>query len=195
MLQVTLLISLLLVHHTTQSHEVQKGCGEDAQLWCSEIEDHGPGMDFIAVAWYKVEKEKWGILRLRKDEPLENAQTFDFRREAMMGEKYSLVLPRVTPNDSGFYQCDVNAKVGGQNKERKVQLTVHECVPPTEPTQRVSALNVTQPTPPCSVMDMPIAWSLASYGAVAVVKIILSLLSIWVIRIISSRSQRSDWCS
>uniref|UniRef100_A0A1A7XEA2 Ig-like domain-containing protein n=1 Tax=Iconisemion striatum TaxID=60296 RepID=A0A1A7XEA2_9TELE len=195
MLQVTVLISLLLVHYTTQSPDIQKGCREDARLTCSEIEDHGSGMDFIAVIWYKVEKDNWGILRQRKGEPVDKAQKYGFHREAMMGDKYSLVLPSVTPNDSGIYECEVNAKVGGQNKRSRVQLTVHECVSPTEPTPRVNTLNVTQSTPPCSVIDMPIAWSLAGYGAVVVIKIILSLLSIWVIHIISSRCQRSTWCS
>lgn len=42
----------------------------------------------------------------------------------MFGEKYSLFIPSVTPEDSGSYECFISAKIGGQNLYLQVGLTV-----------------------------------------------------------------------
>ena len=70
-----------------------------------------------------VNKEKVGIIRRSKDK--EDAR-YDFDRspEPMFGEKHSLLLRKVTPKDSGTYECDINANIGGQNLELEVNLVV-----------------------------------------------------------------------
>lgn len=41
------------------------------------------------------------------------------------GEGHSLTLFNVTPEDSGSYECAVNAKIGGQNLNIRVELLVN----------------------------------------------------------------------
>lgn len=50
---------------------------------------------------------------------------YNFTRHAWFGEKYSLLLPRVTPEDSGSYECAINANVGGRNLNLEVNLIVN----------------------------------------------------------------------
>lgn len=40
------------------------------------------------------------------------------------GVNYSLLLPSVTPDDSGAYECAISAKLGGINQHFKVNLSV-----------------------------------------------------------------------
>lgn len=41
------------------------------------------------------------------------------------GEKYSLTLLNATPEDSGSYECAINADIGGQNQNIRVDLVVN----------------------------------------------------------------------
>lgn len=43
----------------------------------------------------------------------------------MFGENHSLMLLKVTPEDSGSYECAVNAKIGGRNLNVVVELVVN----------------------------------------------------------------------
>lgn len=63
-----------------------------------------------------------GILRKNKGE---SKTTFlQTNQKAEFGENYSLLLPSVTPDDSGAYECAISAKLGGKNLHFKVNLTV-----------------------------------------------------------------------
>ncbi|KAM4571910.1 uncharacterized protein V3H82_011434 [Fundulus diaphanus] len=183
--QVILYISLLLVHHTTQSHqEVQQiaNCTEDVTLDCPAFSSKRK--DFFAMTWYK---GKEPIIRKRRDE----IQPSNFSREAKFGVNLSLFLPNVKPTDSGKYICNIRANVGHQNKEGSVVLSVNECViQVVEPTP-----NSTQSKPVAAIYDFPLTWTLAGYLAVAAVKILLSMISIQMIRIVSSRRQKRRFCS
>ena len=49
---------------------------------------------------------------------------YDFNRTAYLTDENSLLLPDLTPEDSGIYECQIGAKVGGQNTESVVVLEV-----------------------------------------------------------------------
>ncbi|XP_037832729.1 uncharacterized protein LOC119617254 [Kryptolebias marmoratus] len=191
MFQAVLFISLLLVPNTTQSSsEVESGCNKDVLLQCSSVDSDL--LDFLAITWYKVSKNKQeGIVRKLKTDGA--TQRYNFSREADFGARHSLLLPRATPADSATYKCDISANVGGKNKEMSVRLTVHECVTSTELPTMSSEPNRTQPSPLLRVQHLPIEWSLTGYVVLALAKILLSFMCIWVIRIISSRRQKNDW--
>lgn len=184
----------MLVYYAAQRHEVvQADCNEDVSLKCPGV-DH---MDFLSVAWYKlINGTKLGIVRKRKDDPA--PLPYDFPRNGTFGENYSLFLPRVKPEDSGTYECAIGANVGGQNQYPQVPLKVDECVTQADPTTQVlvlsptSALNTTQANLNCDqqIEDLPIMWTAVGYMAVVLVKITLSLISIRVINISSSRQQQ-----
>lgn len=67
-------------------------------------------------------QKKSGIVR--KSDGVSETQLFNFHRDARFGENFSLVLPSVSPEDSGNYECVVSSKVGGQNLNVHVKLTV-----------------------------------------------------------------------
>lgn len=60
------------------------------------------------------------IIRRRKDQ----TQPSNFSRDVSFGEDLSLFLPKVKPEDSGSYKCDIRANVGQRNQEDYVDLKV-----------------------------------------------------------------------
>ncbi|KAG7519926.1 CD83 antigen precursor [Solea senegalensis] len=176
MLQVIFFIKLLLVHYATQSQRgIEANCNDDVTLKCPHNDIDS--MDFLSVIWYKVkDKQKFGLLRKRKGEQVQAKGT------AKLGEKYSLLLFGVTVKDSGTYDCTVMANIGYENLYSEVNLTVHECVTKTVVTPVTTVLNINQSTEPCpvQVQDLPLMWTIIGFVAVGLLKIVLSLISIWV---------------
>ncbi|XP_068589212.1 uncharacterized protein [Cebidichthys violaceus] len=192
MSQKVLFIKLLLLHYATQSQTeiIKANCYDDVPVMCPAVEIDG--MDFLSVAWYKVNKTKVGIIRRGTDNKTRLYKPIRSPKPRF-GEKHSLVIPSVTPEDSGTYECEISAKVGQQNQNHKVQLTVNECVTRTDTMSTMTTvLNTTQPVQlfPKQEEDMPVMWSIGGYMAVGFTKIILSLISIWVIQAVRKRSSR-----
>ncbi|CAN9515456.1 unnamed protein product [Ophioblennius macclurei] len=181
-IQVLLFIQLLLTRYVTQSdQDIEVFCGLDATLPCN-IQGN-----FVSLAWYKMTEGKKGIIKWSGNV----TRRYNFPREARFGKNQSLVLPGANPKDSGLYTCMVNANVGGQNQQVNINLTVHECVTQFEKTTVTSGSNLTLYHD--KVHDVPLLWSMMGYTAVALAKIALSVMSIWVIHKRSSRQQRSRW--
>ncbi|XP_071333243.1 uncharacterized protein [Trachinotus anak] len=191
-------IKLLLVHYIAQSQAgIQADCSDSVSLSCPA--DDMDNMDFLSVTWYKLNnKGKVGIIRRSKGDNV--TQSYRSIPTAEFGEKYSLLLPSVKPEDSGTYDCAISANIGQQNQNFQVDLTVHECVTQAAPTtaiQEVTPLsNTTQSILACHKQgeELPVMWSVIVYVAVSFVKIILSVISIWVIDCIrSSKQQQRRW--
>ncbi|XP_037627441.1 uncharacterized protein LOC119489278 [Sebastes umbrosus] len=194
MSQKVLFIKLLLLHYATQSRpENNANCYEDVQVMCPD--EAIDSRDFISVAWYKINNsQKLGIIRKSKDSKTPQYYPFTRSHKPEFGEKYSLLLPRVTPEDSGTYECEISANVGGQNMNLEVDLTVHACVTQADLTTITTTpeFNLTQPNLPChnQVEDLPVMWSGIGFVAVGLTKIILSLISIQVVQAVCMRSSR-----
>ncbi|XP_070825439.1 uncharacterized protein [Chaetodon trifascialis] len=197
MSQKVLFIKLLLVHLANQNPaEIQANCNEDVLLTCPGVDTDSN--DFLSVTWYKLGSErKHGIIRRSKR--IEDKRYHNFTRPARFGEKHSLFLPSVTPEDSGSYECAISAHVGGQNRYLRVDLIVSVCVTQADPTSVTDVMMNTTHNGPLyhkNVEDLPVMWSIMGYVAVALAKVLLSLISVWVIRavrIMSSRRQQHKW--
>ncbi|KAM9342642.1 uncharacterized protein KZ484_015372 isoform 2-T2 [Pholidichthys leucotaenia] len=180
MIQTVQLIMLLLVHCATESHsQVQANCNELVLLECPVVETR---KDFLAVAWYKVINEtKHGIIRKTKDQ---SPQHYNFLPKAKFVKEHSLLLPEVSLEDAGTYECAVSANVGGKNQNHEVTLKINDCVP--ELTTKASLLSTTQ----CvnqhnyQIQDLPVIWTITAYVSVAIIKTVL-----WLIVIGDKRSQ------
>ncbi|KAM9855499.1 uncharacterized protein ACBR49_001709 [Aulostomus maculatus] len=185
-----LLLLLLLVYYATQTQaEVQANCGEDVSLECPGVDV--TSMTFLSVTWYKVNnKGKKGIVRKYKKESV--ARLFGFPRPAQFGEKLNLFLPNVSPEDSGTYECAISAPVGGQNLYPSVNLSVPVCVTRAAETIRMSTTknlwNTTADQQCKKLEELPVTWSIIGYLAVGGSKIVLSLISFWVIHKLRLRS-------
>ncbi|XP_076598283.1 uncharacterized protein LOC143327684 [Chaetodon auriga] len=200
MSQKVLFIKLLLVHLANQNPaETHANCNEDVLLPCPGVDTDSN--DFLSVTWYKLSSQrKHGIIRRGKG--IEDTQYYNFTRLARFEEKHSLFLPSVTPEDSGSYECAISAHVGGQNRYLRVDLIVNVCVTQADPTTvtnvMIMMMNTTHNHPLYhkNVEDLPVMWSIIGYVAVALTKVFLSLISIWVIRAVrirSSRRQQHKW--
>uniref|UniRef100_A0A671UAG2 Si:dkey-109a10.2 n=1 Tax=Sparus aurata TaxID=8175 RepID=A0A671UAG2_SPAAU len=188
MSQGILFIKLLLLHYATQSSDVtHANCNDDVPLMCPGVDLDS--MNFYSVTWYKLSNlKRQGIIR--RDKGAEVPHYYNFSREVEFGEKYSLFLQSVKPEDAGAYECYISANVGSQNLNLQVNLTVGECVTLAEPTTVTNATTPSNSLCNKQAQDLPVIWSIGGYVAVGVTKIILSLISILVIRAIHIRSER-----
>ncbi|KAA8591351.1 hypothetical protein FQN60_002294, partial [Etheostoma spectabile] len=163
------LSQLLLVHYATKSQQEMQtaNCHEDVILKCE-----CPGVDnvdFFSVGWYKLSNQKKnGIVRKAKNN--DTPQYYSFTRSPLpvFGEKHSLLLPAVTPEDSGTYECYISANVGSQNQNVKVNLTVHACATEADLTTITAVWNTTESEAAChkQAEDLPVMWSIVGYVAV-----------------------------
>lgn len=181
--QAIVFVELLLVYCAAQSHQVFRAdCNEDVSLKCPGVNT----INFLTVTWYKlINGQRSGIIKKRKSDHA--PQMYDFHRKASFGEDFSLFLPKVEPADSGIYVCGIGANVGGQSQNPKVELTVNECVThaQVDPTSQVVDVDVSptyamNTTQSIQMQELPFMWTTVGYVAVALVKIVLSLISIWV---------------
>uniref|UniRef100_A0A3B4T844 Si:dkey-109a10.2 n=1 Tax=Seriola dumerili TaxID=41447 RepID=A0A3B4T844_SERDU len=180
--------------HTQNRYQVgiQAHCNQNVSLKCSG--DDIDNMDFLSVTWYKLKDDgQVGIIRRDKGENI--THPYDSASVAQFGENYSLLLPRVKPEDSGTYECAISANIGQQNLNFEVSLTINECVTQPELTTMATVSNTTQSILACNIQveDLPVIWSITGYVAVSFVKIVLCVISIWVIRIRSSNRQQRRW--
>ncbi|CAL1606474.1 unnamed protein product [Knipowitschia caucasica] len=155
--------------------EVSSRCGEDVVLMCEANIDVNK---YLSITWYKGNKE--GIIRKNLPDKL---SWYDFGRNVSLNNDNSLQLAKVTPDDSGRYECMVSARVGFQNLKLPVQLTVQDCEPD------VTTEGPHGPEGP-QAPHLPLVWSLVGYGAVAFTKITLSIMIIWIFHICSRRKRR-----
>lgn len=77
----------------------------------------------FGLCFGQLSEKRHGIIRFSKNGM--SPQNYSFIRPARFGERYSLFLTSVTPEDSGSYECAISANVGGQNQNLQVNLIVH----------------------------------------------------------------------
>ncbi|XP_072304712.1 uncharacterized protein [Eucyclogobius newberryi] len=178
----------LLVLSSTQAVTTEARCGTDVSLPCNA---DFTANKYFSLTWYKQNKE--GIIRKVLHD--KSIRLYKFPRNVSLTEQNGLFLRKVRPEDSGEYECAVSANVGGQNGNFFVTLTVPECEP--DPTTSLITLAAVQTedtfvnrTQSHSGHPMPLAWSLLGYGAVALVKITLSVIVIWIFHVCSRRKRR-----
>ncbi|XP_068599067.1 LOW QUALITY PROTEIN: uncharacterized protein [Brachionichthys hirsutus] len=188
------LLLLLLLSAARSLAETRAGCGDDVTLKCPDFVTGSA--DYLSVTWNKLSRKRGIIRRARGDNV---TQLFGFGRPAAFGADQSLLLRNVTPEDSGGYECFVTAHVGGRNRKGRVDLLVSgelrvKRAEPSDTSADCVWVKFTGPqrrTRPATLRgDLPPVWALLRYSAVGVAKIALSLISIWVIRAVRSRSSR-----
>ncbi|XP_029307739.1 CD83 antigen isoform X2 [Cottoperca gobio] len=116
--------------------EIKSVSGTNSALECTTKSK--PGVQYIAVRWYKVGEAPSPRLSglLTKDLPSGPTQWYiGVEREVeLLGESCNIFLRNVTCGDSGMYMCHLAAPVGQQNREGQVRLTVTDC-PAEDPAE------------------------------------------------------------
>ncbi|KAI3361260.1 hypothetical protein L3Q82_012930 [Scortum barcoo] len=109
--------------------EVKSVLGDDCTLRCTA--KHKPGVEYMAVRWYKVREPPAPRLSGLLTKELPDGETRQYHgvdREAELhGESHDIFLPNVTCSDGGLYTCHLAAPVGEQNREGQVLLTLTDC--------------------------------------------------------------------
>ncbi|TWW57098.1 uncharacterized protein LOC130529992 isoform X1 [Takifugu flavidus] len=171
-MSLTLMKLLLLLHAAHSQEERTANCDEDVSLPC-------PGAaatQFSSVTWYKLHNgKKEGLIMMRqgRQQPL----VYNSSPPVALGEEHSLKLFNVTPEDSGSYECAVNAKIGGRNLNIRVELLVNVCA-----TQGTTVTPTTQSEQLLQdgAEELPLVWSLGGWGALGLIKILFSVITIQV---------------
>uniref|UniRef100_A0A8C6UAE4 Ig-like domain-containing protein n=1 Tax=Neogobius melanostomus TaxID=47308 RepID=A0A8C6UAE4_9GOBI len=190
------LVFEIVVQFTTEAEEVkiEAKCRQDVSLPCNA---NFNSKDYFSVTWYKNEfgpeekaqkKQQTGIIRKNLDE--KEGKLYKFHRDVSVDEQNRLVLSKVTPIDTGEYECAVGANVGRRNINLIVKLEVPECEP-DETTISMTTVDTDKTTSNReNRTDLPLIWSLLGYGAVALTKILLSAIIIWGFHIWTRRKRR-----
>ncbi|KAK5864234.1 hypothetical protein PBY51_001193 [Eleginops maclovinus] len=190
MFQEVSFVTLLMLHSAVQSLSVQASCRENVSLKCQEVGSEF-GSEFISVTWYKlIHQNKCGILRWGSKDKKKPQFFIKFNRTVHSDQNYSLLISAVTPADSGTYQCEVGAMIGGQNKRNEVKLDVSECVTPAVWATPTPVPNATSDLSSTQVHELPVLWSAVIYGIACIAKIALSIISVLIIRCVQSKSSK-----
>ncbi|XP_063736227.1 CD83 antigen [Eleginops maclovinus] len=139
-LLVSLCVGIMAVGEETL--EVTAVVSANCTLQCTAR--YQPGVQYIAVRWYKVSDSPEPSLSGLLSRNLPNGTTrwyVGVQRELdLQGESRDILLPNVTCADRGRYTCHLAAPVGEQNREGQVTLTLTDC--PTEsPTEKLMTDN------------------------------------------------------
>ncbi|KAM9828492.1 uncharacterized protein LOC133150208 [Syngnathus typhle] len=146
-------------------------CGKDVSLSCLCWD----GTDFLFLSWYKMSGQERTFI-IKVDGSWRQIEATRSQR-ATFGNNHSLHLPAVTPRDSGTYKCVITAKVGGQSKDCTFGLRVQDCG--ATAATATSALNGSRHEEALP-LPLPVTWTALGCLAVALVKALVSCISIGV---------------
>ncbi|KAG7472037.1 hypothetical protein MATL_G00104320 [Megalops atlanticus] len=183
------LFAVLTLQRVETLNSISAECRETITLPCNAIHHSDT---FRAVTWYKFNISRTGIVRKNS----QGVKSYNFPRVAVFGDREGLMLPDVSPEDSGTYECHVSANVGGTNKDSMVFLNVSECLTPapavfTTPLVTRAAVRANT-CKPCidQVVEVSAAWIVSGFSVVAFVKIALCFCFIWVLFMARKREER-----
>ncbi|KAK5891706.1 hypothetical protein CesoFtcFv8_012156 [Champsocephalus esox] len=141
-LSLSLLLSLCLWTLAVEEDalEVRSVVSANCTLQCTAR--YTPGVQYLAVRWYKVsgapDPGLSGLLsRKLPDGPTQWYVGVQREMDLQEGTR-DIVLPNVTCADRGAYTCHLAAPVGQQNREGQVTLTLTDC-PTDGPSERTDA--------------------------------------------------------
>ncbi|XP_038653004.1 CD83 antigen-like isoform X2 [Scyliorhinus canicula] len=104
--------------------EVAVKCGETARLPCKA--DFQIGLQYRAISWYKITDNGVGLIGIVRKDFRENITRkylgFNGTIELDSARPYYLIIPSVSREDFGTYQCSLSAPLGEQNKQADVGL-------------------------------------------------------------------------
>ncbi|KAI4799781.1 hypothetical protein KUCAC02_016677 [Chaenocephalus aceratus] len=141
-LSLSLLLSLCLWTLAVEEDalEVRSVVSANCTLQCTAR--YTPGVQYLAVRWYKVSGAPDPGLSGLLSRKLPNGPTQWYvgvqREMDLQGGTGDIVLPNVTCADRGVYTCHLAAPVGQQNREGQVTLTLTDC-PTDGPSERTDA--------------------------------------------------------
>ncbi|XP_034056379.1 CD83 antigen [Gymnodraco acuticeps] len=141
-LSLSLLLSLCLwtLAVEEESLEVRSVVSANCTLQCTAR--YTPGVQYLAVRWYKVSDAPDPGLSGLLSRKLPNGPTQWYvgvqREMDLQGGTRDIVLPNVTCSDRGTYTCHLAGPVGQQNREGQVTLTLTDC-PTDGPTEMTDA--------------------------------------------------------
>ncbi|XP_016094870.1 CD83 antigen-like [Sinocyclocheilus grahami] len=192
---IVLALTLNIVVGSDELTFVTASCREDVALHCTF---HENCQNYTSVTWYKFynnssDRSTTMTILIKS----ENVIQTDKRNDSVSLDKNaSLVLRKVAPANSGIYKCLIRAKAGGMNCQNRVRLNISDCVSTASPiifdfsTKFIneSWANISIPLP--HVNDDSVLFVLWGCVGLAVSKLVLSTICIWVFKELSKLKRR-----
>ncbi|XP_031422685.1 uncharacterized protein LOC116220340 [Clupea harengus] len=161
--------------------KVEARCHSNVSLPCD-----AHSQNYRSLTWYKLHS-RTSILKRKGG----NITTYDYPRAVALGPQGELILPRVTPDDSGTFECLRKANVGGQNQESIINLSVTACIRPTEVMPTPSLLPALEGPLLEGMVVVHAGWAFLGFSSLSLLKIILCFVSVKVFaKVRCSRNQR-----
>ncbi|XP_058641010.1 uncharacterized protein LOC131545839 [Onychostoma macrolepis] len=192
------LIVLALILNIVGSDEltfVTASCRDDITLHCTF---HKNCQNYTSVTWYKFynnssDRSTTMTILIKSENVI---QTNKLNDSVSLDKNASLVLRKVAPADSGTYKCLIRAKAGGMNCQNLVRLNISDCMSTASPTIfdfstkfiNESWANISIPLP--RVNDGSVLFVLWGCVGLAVSKLVLSAICIWVFKELSKLKRR-----
>ncbi|XP_036930260.1 CD83 antigen [Acanthopagrus latus] len=131
LLNLVLLLSLCVGPATCTSIALDtlSTSGSDCVLQCTAVSE--PGVQYMAVRWYKVGQPPAPRLSGLLTRDLPNGTTLSYegveRQVELLGESHNILLSNLTCADSGVYNCHLSAPIGQQNRDGEIRLILTDC--------------------------------------------------------------------
>ncbi|KAK2898672.1 hypothetical protein QQF64_032077 [Cirrhinus molitorella] len=188
-------LTLNIVAGNDELTSVTASCRDDITLDCTFRQDC---QKYTSVTWYKLYNNSSDQSTLRFLIKSENViQTDKHNDSVSLDENASLVLRKVAPVHSGIYKCLIRAKAGGKNCQNLVRLNISDCVSTTSPITfdfstkfiNESYANISVPLPYVDD-DNSVLFVLWGCVGLAVTKLVLSAVCIWVLKKLNKLNRR-----
>ncbi|KAJ8391291.1 hypothetical protein AAFF_G00090780 [Aldrovandia affinis] len=186
------LFGIVTLGSSESVNSINAECGQNITLPCNATRD---GEIYRYVIWYKIQwsQDMLNITRTGIIMKVNNVvKPFSGARVAMFVNGEGLLLQSIRPEDSGTYECHLSAYVGSSNKDSNLTLNVSECVIPATTPDVVTVTGVmsTSINPYMDqVVEVSMVLIVSGFSAVAVVKVVLSILSVGVLLMVRKREE------
>ncbi|KAI7797648.1 putative hemicentin-2-like [Triplophysa rosa] len=158
-------------------------CKDDINLPCDALQN---SQRFTSVTWYKVHNATHSSVLINEKNiftPTDKKQD-----SVSLGNNASLILWKAAPANSGTFECCLHAKVGYKNSHSFITINISDCMSTTLPyfefsTQFTNSTNlIMNMSTPLTHMDKNAdLFIMLAYLGVALSKLLLSVLCIWVL--------------
>ncbi|XP_051509311.1 uncharacterized protein LOC127414937 isoform X3 [Myxocyprinus asiaticus] len=174
--------TLCVVVNEAEPLLITADCRDNIILPCAALQN---SQNYTSVTWYKAYNETSFSIIIKVESV--DTQTDKYNSSVLLDKNASLILRKVSPANTGTYECLIRAKVGGINNRSLLTLNISDCMSTVSPifafsTKFIngSSENIGNPLTHVS-KDAGLITIWTSVG-LALSKVLLSAVCIWVFK-------------
>ncbi|XP_056585660.1 uncharacterized protein LOC130407043 [Triplophysa dalaica] len=185
-------LSVITGKENQTNRYLMAACKDDIKLPCDALQN---SQNFTSVTWYKVHNATHSSVLINEKNIF--TPTDKKHDSVSLGNNASLILWKAAPANSGTFECCLHGKVGYKNSNSYITINISDCLSTTLPyfefsTQFTNSTNLimNMSNPLTHVDKNADIFIMLAYLGVALSKLLLSVLCIWVFRQHSERRRR-----